>query len=44
MWLGSNRRFLIVVRRTAVLVLRPMFSFDIAFGHMHCNFVEDTLC
>ena len=36
--------FLIVVRRSAVLVLRSMFSFDIAFGHMLCSFVEDTLC
>jgi hypothetical protein len=44
MWLGSNRGFLIVLRRTAVLMLRPMFGFDIAFGHMHLSFVEGTLC
>ena len=36
--------FLIVVRRSAVLVLWPMFSFDFAFGHMLCSFVEDILC
>jgi hypothetical protein len=36
--------FLIVVHRSAALVSRPMFNFDIAFGYLLDGLFEDGLC
>jgi hypothetical protein len=36
--------FLIVVRRSAVIVLWPMFSFEFTFGRTLCSFVERAPC